>query len=213
MRIPAAFPLRSHKVRLASRLALRGAGLLLLAGFMGACSSAPAPTTFDLSAAGGRVRGGVPGQIVVAEPAAVQVLAGDRIVTKDAAGTISVLTGAQWADQLPRLVQARLIHTFENTSSIRAVNRPSTGVAADLNLISEIRAFQVMTPTGEAFVEISAKLVSDREGRVVAGRIFRARVPAGQIDGPSAARALDRALSVVMIEIVRWVGGSGSRVS
>jgi cholesterol transport system auxiliary component len=213
MRIPPTSIASPREGRPATRLALRGAGLILLAGLAAACSSGSAPTTFDLSAASGRVRGSVPGQVVVAEPAAVQALAGDRILTKDAAGTISVISGAQWADQLPRLVQARLIHTFENTSSIRAVNRPSTGVAADLNLVSEIRAFQIVTPTGEAFVEISAKLVSDREGRVVAGRIFRARVPAGRIDGPSAARALDRALAVVMIEIVRWVGGGGSRVS
>jgi cholesterol transport system auxiliary component len=193
-------------------LALKAAGLILLAGLAAGCSSTPTPTTFDLSAASGRVGGSVPGQIVVAEPAAVQALAGDRILTRDATGTIAALTGAQWADQLPRLVQARLIHTFENTSSIRAANRPSTGVSADLTLVSELRAFQIVTPTGEAFVEISAKLVNG-EGQVVAGRIFRSRIPAGQIDGPSAARALDRALSVVMIEIVRWVGSGASRVS
>src|SRR5687768_1229241 len=130
MRIPPTSIASPREGRPATRLALRGAGLILLAGLAAACSSGSAPTTFDLSAASGRVRGSVPGQVVVAEPAAVQALAGDRILTKDAAGTISVISGAQWADQLPRLVQARLIHTFENTSSIRAVNRPSTGVAA-----------------------------------------------------------------------------------
>ena len=35
-----------------------------------------------------------------------------------------------------------------------------------------------------------------------------ASVPASAVDAPNAARALDEALSVVMLDIVRWVSGS-----
>lgn len=213
MRHPSA-PTRSTAERAArARAALRWGSLLLLAGVMAACSSDKAPTTYDLTAPTGRVRGGVPGQLLVAEPAAVQALSDQRILVKDAAGAISFLGDGQWADQLPKLVQARLLHTFENTSSIKAVARASSGVSGDVQLISELRSFHIAGATGEAVVEISAKLVSDSEGRVVAGRIFRGRVPVGAIDAPNAARALDQALSGVLLEIVRWVGGGGSRVS
>src|SRR5687768_7446789 len=114
---------------------------LLAAG----CSSGAAPTTYDLSAATGRIRGAIAGQVLVAQPAAVQVLSTQQLIVKDAGGTISFLGSGQWADTLPSLVQARLIHTFENSSQIRAVTRPSSGAAADVQLISEIRAFEIQT--------------------------------------------------------------------
>jgi cholesterol transport system auxiliary component len=147
-------------------------------------------------------------QVVVAEPAAVQVLASQQLLVRDEGGTVSFLGAAQWADSLPRLVQARLIHTFENTSQVRAVARPGSGAVADVQLTSEIRAFEVRTPGAEAVVEISAKLVADQNGRILAGRIFTGRVPVAAIEAPNAARALDEALSSVMLDIVRWVGAT-----
>ena len=176
---------------------------LLAAG----CSSGAAPTTYDLSAATARSRGSISGQVLVAEPAAVQVLSTQQIIVKDATGSISFLGSGQWADTLPRLVQARLIHTFENSSLIRAVTRPSSGAAGDVQLISEIRSFEVQTPANEAVVQISAKLVSDN-GRIFNARIFTGRVPVAAVDAPNAARALDTALTGVMLDVVRWVSGS-----
>src|SRR3954447_16501088 len=113
-RDPATAPFR----RAAARLALAAA----LAAAAPACASGPPPTTFDLTAPSRKVGGGaVAGQVAVSEPVAIQVLEADRILVKDAAGTISSLSGAQWADRLPRLIQARLIHTFENASRLKAV--------------------------------------------------------------------------------------------
>ncbi|HEX2136788.1 MAG TPA: ABC-type transport auxiliary lipoprotein family protein [Microvirga sp.] len=174
---------------------------------LAACSSGPAPTTYDLSAATGRARGAIPGQLVVGEPAAVQVLASQQLIVKDATGSVSFLGAGQWADTLPRLVQARLIHTLENSSQLRAVARPSSGAAADVQLISEIRSFEIQTPANEAVVQISAKLVSD-QGRIINGRIFTGRVPVAAVDAAHAARALDAALSGVMLDVVRWVTAS-----
>jgi cholesterol transport system auxiliary component len=191
-----------------ARLAWRLGPVALMAGLASACSSAPAPTTFDLSAPTSRTRGSIGVQVLVAEPVAVQALSGQQIITKDASGAISFLGSGQWADNLPRLVQTRLINTFENASQLRGVARPSSGVVADVQLISEIRSFEVLTPSNEAVVQISAKLVSDQTGRILNGRIFTARVPVAAVDAANAARALDEALSVAMLEIVRWVGAA-----
>ena len=57
-------------------------------------------------------------------------------------------------------------------------------------------------------VQISAKLVADQSGRILRGRIFTARVPVAAVDTPNTARALDEALSTVMIDIVRWVSSA-----
>ena len=191
--------------------------VLLLAALAGGCSSlslSSPPTTFDLSAPRPRVAGGASaGQVVVAEPAAIQTLESDRIIVKDPGGAVSFLGGAQWADRLPRLVQARLIQTFENGSRLRAVSRPGDRISADYQVNTELRAFHVDGATGEAVVEISMKVVQDKTGRIVAARVFSSRAPVGKIDGPSAAQALDTALSNVLVEIVRYVstGGAAAR--
>jgi cholesterol transport system auxiliary component len=198
----------SHPLCAESAARLKCWGVAALVAVLAAgCSSGVAPTTYDLSAPTGRVRGAIAGQLVVAEPAAVQVLASQQLIVKDATGSISFLGAGQWADNLPRLVQARLIHTFENSSQLRAVARPSSGAAADVQLMSEIRSFEIQTPATEAVVQISAKLV-DQSGRILNGRIFTGRVPLAAIDAPHAARALDQALSIVMLDVVRWVSGS-----
>ncbi len=186
----------------------RFAPALILAALTGACSSGPAPTTYDLSAPTARIRGAAGVQVLVAEPAALQTLSSQQILVKDASGAVSFIGGGQWSDNLPRLIQTRLINTFENASQIRGVARPSSGAVADVQLISELRSFEIATPGNEAVVEISAKIVSDQSGRIVNGRIFRARVPASAVDAPNATRALDEALSTVMLEIVRWVSAT-----
>lgn len=163
--------------------------------------------TFDLTAPRQKVRGGsVEGQVAVAEPVAIQVFEAERILVKDAANAVSFLGGGQWADRLPRLVQARIVQTFENASRLKAVSRSGERITADYLLTTEIRAFQVDATTNEAFVELSAKVVDDRSGRIINARVFSGRVPVAAVDAPNAAQALDRALSLVLLDIVRWVG-------
>lgn len=197
------FP-RSLNARPVARLA----AVAFLGAAAAACSSGSPVTTFDLTApkSGPRFGGAVRGQIVVSEPTAIQTLEADRILVKDASGAVSYLGGAQWADRLPKLIQARLINTFENASRLKAVSRPGERVAPDYLLSTEIRAFQVATPAGEAFVELSARLVHDRSGRIAAGKVFSARVPLGKVEAGAAAQGLDRALSKVLVDVVRWAG-------
>ena len=142
----------------------RLAPVLVLAALTGACSSGPAPATFDLSAPTSRIRGAAGVQVLVNEPAALQQLATQQILVKDASGSVSFIGGGQWADNLPRLIQTRLINTFENSSQLRGVSRPSSGAVADVQLISELRRFEIATPDNAAVVEISVKIVSDRDG-------------------------------------------------
>ncbi len=195
---------RPHATRL-RRLAIGGVSATLLASAFG-CSSPPLPA-FDLTAPRQSVGGGLAGgQLVVAEPAAIQPLEAERILVRDAAGSVSYLAGAQWADRLPRLLQTRLIQTFENATRIRAVSRPGEGVTADYQLNTEIRAFQLDAARGDAFVEISAKVVASANGHIANARVFSTRVPVPSAEGPIVAQALDRALSVVLLDIVRWAG-------
>lgn len=179
--------------------------LLCLALALGGCGGgAPVSPTFDLSAPREFGRASGRATLVVAEPSALQVLDSDRIIVREAGGALSYLGGGQWADRLPKLVQTRLIQTFENASRIGAVGRPGERISADFQLNTDIRSFMVDAERGEAVVEITAKLVRDRNGRIGGGRVFQARVPVGSVEPAGASQALDRAFSQVLIEIVRW---------
>lgn len=179
---------------------------LLVAALLGGCAGGAAPLTFDLAAlpAGGRpVASGR--AIVVSEPVGIQPFEADRIIVREGGGSLSFLGGGQWADRLPRLIQTRIIQSLENSGRLRSVSRPGDKVTADYQLISEIRAFDIQTATGEAVVDLSLKLVADGTGRVAAARIFTARVPVASVDAGNGARALDQALVTVLADIVRWV--------
>lgn len=172
-----------------------------------AACGGPAPMTYDLSAPATGVKAHLSGQIVIPTPTALQAFGEQRIVVRDVTGAMTFLGGGQWADQLPDLLQARLINTFENASKLRAVALPSSGVMADYQLVTDIRAFYVVTPGNEAVVELSVRLINARSGQIVRGKVFSARRPVGDnLNAGSAAVALNDALSSVLLEIARWVG-------
>ena len=180
---------------------------LALGAALAACSGPPAQT-YDLSALGGSAAGTGRGrgQLVVAEPVASQALDSERIVIRPKPDQIAYLSGAQWADRLPKLVQARLIQTFENTRLLARVGRPGDRLAADRTLDSELRNFEIDVEAGQAVVEISVKLVNERNGRIVDAKIFRAVSPASSANGEAASRALDLALGEAMQAIAAWAG-------
>lgn len=181
-----------------------GGAMLCLAG----CGGGATPTTFDLTAANpGKVATGR-GYLVVAEPQTVQALDSDRIIVRDSSGAISFLGGAQWAERVPRLIQTRLIQTFENAGRLGRVGRAGDRIIADIQLNTDIRAFTIDASTGEAVVEITAKLVNDRTGRVLAASAFSSRLATSAIDGASGAVALNGALGSVLTDIVRWAARS-----
>lgn len=186
--------------------AVRSAAWFALALALAGCGGGQAPPTFDLNAPQTltKGRGAARGQLVIVEPTALSVLNTDRIVVRTQ-GELAYLSNAQWSDRLPRLVQSRLVEGFENGSRLRAVGTPADKLAADYQLVTDVRAFHISVasdPTAE--VEISAKVVSDRGGRVVASKVFRATVPAASTQGPDAVVALDEAFKRVITDLVAW---------
>lgn len=163
--------------------------------------------TYDLTApeAPARFGRGGRGQLIVAEPAALAILDTDRVVIRPARGQVAQLAGAQWSDRLPKLMQARVVQSLENANRLRGVGRPGDRIAADYQLVMDVRAFNIaITSEPVAEVEISAKIIADRAGRIVSARVFRASVPAASAEGPEAVRAIDEAFGRVVSEMVAW---------
>jgi cholesterol transport system auxiliary component len=184
-------------------------GVAVLSTALAGCGGS-APATFDLTAPTSGIGGrATRAQILIAEPNATSPVDGDRIVVRTGPESVAYLTGAQWAERLPRLVQTRMIQTFENGKSLRSVGRVGDKMVADSTLTTEIRRFEIDVTSGQAVVEMSAKLVGEMSGRVVAAKIFSASAPGSASDGANAAAALDAALASVLRQIVVWTTARG----
>jgi cholesterol transport system auxiliary component len=182
-----------------------------LALSLAGCSSVgnlftPAPVAYDLAAATRFPRhpGPARGQLVIVEPSVLGPLDGTAVVVRPAPGEAARLSGVQWEDRLPRLMQARLIQSFENASWLRAVGSPGDQIAADFVLRTELRAFEISVADDTAVVEIAAKIVDERSGRIVAARAFHVAVPTETVQGPGAMAALNVAFVKAATELVLW---------
>jgi cholesterol transport system auxiliary component len=193
-----------------SDLSRRSMLAMTVASLAAACSGGPAPTTFDLSAPREGLRRSSGGRraIVVSEPTTVSTLDSERIVVRSANAELTYLPRAQWSDRLPRLVQTRLVQTFEN-SGRAAVGRPGDRLAGAYQLLLDIRAFEIREASRDAFVEIEVKLVNASNGAISNARLFAASAAVGTIDGPGASQALDQALARVLADITAWAAAIG----
>ena len=127
-----------------------------------------------------------------------------KILVRPSGAEGPTFANARWSDNLPKLLHARLIHSFENANLLRAVARPTDGLTADHQLQIDIRKFQLsMAAEPLAEVEIAAKIVSN-DGKIVAARIFHATAPAGPADAAAAAAALNEAFGKIAVELVTW---------
>lgn len=163
--------------------------------------------TYELTAASSSQSGPRRGraQILIAEPSALKSLDGQNIVIKPAAGEIQYLKGAQWADRLPKVVQAKLAEAFQSTGRVGGVGKPGEGLAIDFQVITEIRAFEIRLGGGDiAYVELFVKILNDRNGTVRAARGFTAQVPVSGSGNAAYAAALDAAFGTATDEIVDW---------
>jgi cholesterol transport system auxiliary component len=183
---------------------------LAAGGLVSACNTTPPADTFDLLAPAdfSRQGGGTRAQLLVLEPAALKILDAQGIVVKPSPNEIEYLAKSQWPDRLPKVVQARLIEAFENTHRIRAVSRPGEGLVIDYQLVSDVRAFQANIAAGAAEVSISAKLVSDRSGKVMRSQVFDAAAPLASSEAGAVVQALNLAFDDVARAIVGWVFGA-----
>ena len=165
---------------------------------------APTPQTYDLIAPDLSGVGSTRAQLLVANPSSVSVLNTSRIVVRTADGELTYLKATQWADDLPKLYQARLLEAYENTNGVRAIGKPGQGLLIDYQVVVDIRIFEIDTAAGVARVITSVKLMNDRNGRVVASKRFGAEATVDPANEASFTLALNDAANVVMSDTVRW---------
>jgi cholesterol transport system auxiliary component len=187
---------------------IRGTAIILplTAALLAGCGTTAKNDTYDLSAAS--VDGSGPSaknkQILIADPTALKALNSDQIVIRVSPSEIQYLSRSQWSDTLPRMVQAKLVEAFENSGKLGGVGKPGQGLAIDYQVVSDIRSFEIDAASGnKAVVEISVKILNDRNGTVRAQQVFRATAAAGG-DNAGFVKGLDRAFTAVTDQIVGW---------
>jgi phospholipid/cholesterol/gamma-HCH transport system substrate-binding protein len=144
------------------------------------------------------------GQLAILEPTAVVMFDSQKILVRSTTGEVTPVDNAQWSDSLPKLIQAKIIQSFENANLGSAVGRPVDGFTANYQLLIDIRSFQISAgPNQGADIELSARILGD-SGKIIDVRIFRASAPVKAIEAPSAVAALNEAFSKIALEIVSW---------
>jgi phospholipid/cholesterol/gamma-HCH transport system substrate-binding protein len=151
-------------------------------------------------------------QLVIVEPTAVVALDTQRIIVGPGIADGPTSDNAQWSDTIPKLLQAKIIQSFENANYLGAVARPMDGLTPDYQLLIDVRAFQVSTsPTDAAKpvarVGFGAKILGNN-GRIIGSRTFNAEVAAMDIGAPGAAAALDAAFGKAAVDLVVWTVGA-----
>ncbi len=199
--------------------AARNTVVLTLALMLGGCAlavgSSP-PQTFDLIAPEVvRSRAAaLPVQIAVVTPSAVRALDTDRILVRPRSEQISYFPGAAWSDRLPRLVRARLAEALENSGHFRAVVTEDDGVSSPYSLQISLRAFEMAVngalPEGQ--VTMSARIVDERAGKVVASEVFEARARAASDGVGAGVAAMTDAFHEASRALIAWMT-AGSRRS
>ncbi len=173
-------------------------------------ASPPQKVTYDLHPAdgfSGPAGEAVKGVLIIPEPTAVAMLETQRILVlppKDYPGFADMM----WADAIPKLLQARLLESFENYDMAHAPLRSMDGVQADYQLLIDVRRFQITTePAPAADIEFSARILN-RDGKVVASQLFQESQKLDRIEPEAAGAAFNSAFGSIAKKLITWTVGA-----
>ncbi len=166
----------------------------------------PAPkVTYDLRAPQnvGPVGKTLSASLALPEPTAVAMLQTQRMLfapVGDNPGFAEFL----WADSIPKLLQARLIDSFENYDIAHAPLRTGDLGQADYQLLIDVRRFRIATDGGaQVEIGLSARIV-DKTGKVVASRLIEASEKLDKVEPNAAVAAFDAAFARIARELIGW---------
>jgi phospholipid/cholesterol/gamma-HCH transport system substrate-binding protein len=146
-------------------------------------------------------------QLVMPTPTAILLLTTQRFLlepNKELPG----FADAQWADSIPALLQAKLIQSFENYDIAHAPLRSTDTPGTNPQLLIDVRSFQINTgtePTAE--IGFSARILN-KDGQVVASRLFQQRKKLDKPDPASAVVAFDDAFGSIATDLITWTANT-----
>ena len=145
----------------------------------------------------------IKGQLAIPEPTAVAMLETQRMLfspAKDHPDFADFL----WADSLPKLLQARLLDTFENYDMAHAPLRSTDIGQPEFQLLIDLRRFGIVADAEPAAeIAFSARLV-DKSGKVIASRLFEESQKLDQVEPAAAVAAFNDAFGRIAKDVIGW---------
>lgn len=192
---------------------------LLLTGLLSACSILPSGETLDvyLLPSNLPVRAtDAPREdwsLRVNRPQSSQLLDSPRIAVLPEGDRISAYQGARWSDRAPALFRDRLIGAFLDDGRVGAVSSDEGRLQADLELSSDLRAFQTEYRNGrpEVHILLDARLVQAGNQRILASRRFEVWQIAGDAAVESVVKTFGTANDQLSRQLMDWVVEQGQR--
>jgi phospholipid/cholesterol/gamma-HCH transport system substrate-binding protein len=146
--------------------------------------------------------------LVVPEPTTLMGFNTDKILLQPAQGESVPLANARWSDNLPVLVQEKVIQSFEKAGYERSISRTREGVTGDYQLLIDIRRFHITTGSEpQAEIEFVAKIL-DKDGKIINASTFQATAPAKGNDAQAYVDAVDEAFGKLQSELLEWTTGA-----
>lgn len=191
--------------------------IFVLCSFAAGCVSllpetAPPKPRYNIEAADAAGLEGAPvtWSLAVEDPRTTRVYDSVKIAVSTAPGKIEYFSGAEWADRAPRLFQAALIQTFEDSGRILAVGDRSAIPVGDIILQTDIRNTALNVQGGDTVeVSIYARL-TDGKGKIYAAKKFVASEPTVSTQADSVIAAFDRAYENIISDMVVWTYEQGA---
>lgn len=168
-------------------------------------TSPPPKITYDLRAL---KNPGPAGKVInvqwaLPEPTAVAMLETQRFLFSPAQ-EYPGFAEAMWADALPKLIQARLIESFENYDIAHAPLRMADIGQTEFQLLIDLRRFRIaLEPAPAAEIALSARIV-DKNGKVVASRLFEEREKLATVAPAEAVAAFNEAFGRLAKNVIAW---------
>ncbi|MET4295744.1 phospholipid/cholesterol/gamma-HCH transport system substrate-binding protein [Bradyrhizobium sp. LB8.2] len=148
--------------------------------------------------------------LAIPEPTAVAMLQTQRMLFASG-GDNPGFADFLWADSIPKLVQARLIDSFENYDMAHAPLRTADLGQADNQLLIDIRRFRIATG-GEPRVEIEFSVrIVDKDSKVITSRLLETSEKLDRIEPTAAVAAFDAAFARIAEEMINWTAEAPMR--
>ena len=142
-------------------------------------------------------------QWAIPEPTAVAMLDTQRFLFSPAQ-EYPGFAEAMWADSLPKLIQARLIESFENYDIAHAPLRMADVGQTEFQLLIDVRRFRITVGSAPAAeIALSARIV-DKNGKVVASRLFEESETFAKVAPAEAVAAFSEAFGRVAKNVIAW---------
>ena len=144
-------------------------------------------------------------RITIAEPTVQLAYNTDKIMIQAQKGQTTFYPNGRWSDNLPNLVQSKIIQSFENAGLGDKISKPSFSDEEGQKLHIDVRQFHIhQADTALAKVIFFAKL-ANQDGKVIKTKLIQTTAPVTGANEPAATKALSEAFQKNINTLMNWL--------